>query len=193
MPYLIAGLVIFLGMHSLHIYADAWRTRMRAQVGDMPFKAIYSLVSLAGLLLIIWGFGLARETPVMVWNPPVAMRHIAGLLTLIAFVFLASAYSLPNAIKSRVHHPMVLAVKTWAFAHLLANGTLAHMVLFGSFLVWAVLDFIASRKRDRAQGTRYATATTRGTVIAVVTGALAWAVFAFWLHGLLIGVKPLGV
>lgn len=193
MLYLVAGLIIFLGVHSLRIFAEPWRIATIAKMGEKSFKGIYSLVSLAGFVLLVWGFGVARETPVMVWNPPVGMRHLAGLLTLVAFVFLAAAHVPANAIKARLHHPMVLAVKTWALAHLLANGTLAHFVLFGSFLVWGVLDFIASRKRDRAQGTQYPAGTAKGTAIAVVSGLVVWALFAFWLHGLLIGVKPMGV
>jgi uncharacterized membrane protein len=192
MIYLIAGLLIFLGAHSVRIFADSWRTRVIAQMGEKPFKGIYSLVSLFGFVLLIWGFGMARETPIVIWNPPVAMRHLAALLTLFAFVFLASAHGPANAIKARVHHPMVVAVKTWALAHLLANGTLAHMVLFGAFLIWAVLDFIASRKRDRVNNTPYPAGTKQGTLLAVIVGVVTWAVFAFWLHGLLIGVKPMG-
>jgi uncharacterized membrane protein len=192
MLYLVAGLVVFLGAHSVRIFAEGWRSRTVAKLGEKPYKGMLSLVSLFGFVLLVWGFGVARETPIMLWNPPVAMRHIAALLTLIAFVFLAAANGLPNAIKARVGHPMVVAVKTWALAHLMANGSLAHLILFGSFLVWAVLAFIAARKRDRAQNVQPVVATTRGTVMAVVVGAVTWALFAFWLHGLLIGVKPFG-
>ena len=191
MVYLILGLVIFLGVHSVRIVADDWRTQTLARVGEGAYKGIYSLLSLLGFGLIIWGFGAARETPVMLWMPPVGMRHAAALFTLIAFILLAAAYVPCNAIKARVHHPMVLGVKTWAFAHLLANGSVAHVVLFGSFLLWAVLDFIVSRRRDRAQGTPYPAGNTAGTVTTVVVGAIAWAVFAFLLHGLLIGIRPI--
>jgi uncharacterized membrane protein len=191
MVYLILGLVIFLGVHSVRIVADDWRTQMQARVGEGAYKGIYSLLSLLGFGLIIWGFGVARETPVMLWTPPVGMRHAAALFTLIAFILLAAAYVPGNAIKARVHHPMVLGVKTWAFAHLLANGSVAHVVLFGSFLLWAVLDFIVSRRRDRAQGTQYPAGNMAGTVTTVVVGAIAWAVFAFLLHGLLIGIRPI--
>jgi uncharacterized membrane protein len=124
--------------------------------------------------------------------PPKGMRHAASLLTLIAFVFLAAAYVPRNAIKARLHHPMVLSVKTWALAHLLANGTVAHGVLFGAFLVWAVLLFIVSRRRDRAQMVQYPAGTATGTALTVVVGVGAWAVFAFVLHGLLIGIRPFG-
>jgi uncharacterized membrane protein len=192
MVYLILGLVIFLGAHSLRIYGEGWRTRTIARVGEKRFKGVYSLLSLTGFVLLIYGFGVARETPTMLWNPPVAMRHVAALLTLLAFILLAASHGKANAIKARVHHPMVLAVKTWALAHLLANGSLAHVVLFGSFLAWAVADFIASRRRDRSLGTQYPAGTPAGTAIAVVSGTLTWAVFAFFLHGWLIGIKPFG-
>lgn len=192
MTYLIFGLVLFLGVHSVRIVADGWRTQMRARVGESAYKGIYSLLSLLGFGLIIWGFGVARENPVMLWTPPVGMRHAASLLTLIAFVLLAAAYVPGNAFKARFHHPMVLSVKTWALAHLLANGSVAHVVLFGSFLVWAVLNFIAARRRDRAEGTQYPAGTAMATVITVVVGVVAWLAFAMWLHGMLIGIRPFG-
>lgn len=192
MVYLISGLVLFLGVHSVRIVADGWRTAMLQKHGEAVYKGSYTVLSLLGFGLIVWGFGVARENPVQLWLPPVALRHLALLLTLVAFVFLAAAYVPGNAIKARVHHPMVLGVKTWAFAHLLANGNLAHVVLFGSFLAWAVLDFIAARKRDRAQGVTYPPGTRAGTVQAVLVGVGAWVLFAFWLHGWLIGIRPMG-
>lgn len=192
MSYLILGLVVFLGVHSVRIVAEDWRTRTRARIGENTFKGVYSVFSLLGFALIVWGFGVARETPVQLWSPPVGMRHAASLLTLIAFVFLAAAYVPRNAIKARVHHPMVLAVKIWALAHLLANGSVAHLVLFGAFLLWAVLDFIASRRRYRALGTIYPAGTASGTGITVIVGVVGWTAFAFWLHGLLIGIRPFG-
>ena len=192
MVYLIFGLVIFLGVHSTRMVAGDWRTRTRARVGAGAFKGVYSLASLLGLALIIWGYGVARQQPVLLWSPPAAMRHVAALLTLISFVLLAAAYVPGNAIKARVHHPMVLGVKVWALAHLLANSTVAHVVLFGSFLAWAVWNFIASRKRDRAEGTVYPPGRSGATAITVVAGVVAWAVFALLLHGWLIGVKPFG-
>ena len=192
MVYLLAGLLIFLGLHSIRIVAEDTRTRLRAQWGTNTYKGIYTLVSLLGFGLIVWGFGVARETPSVLWMPPTGMRHLAALLTLPAFVFLAAAYVPGNAIKARVHHPMVLSVKTWALAHLLATGTVAHALLFGSFLLWAVLCFAASRRRDRVQGVVYAPGTLPGTLATVVLGILGWAVFAFYLHGVLIGIRPLG-
>ena len=192
MTYLILGLVIFLGVHSVRIVADDWRTQTRSRIGELPWKGIYSVASLVGLGLIVWGFGLARQQPMQLWSPPVGMRHLASLLTLIAFVLLAAAYVPGNGIKARLHHPMVLGVKAWALAHLVANGNLAHIVLFGSFLAWAVFNFIAARRRDRAAGTRYARGTAGATGITIALGVGAWIVFALWLHGMLIGVRPVG-
>ena len=128
----------------------------------------------------------------MLWNPPVATRHIAALLTLVAFVLLVATYVPGNQIKARLHHPMVLATKVWALAHLLANGSLANLVLFGSFLAWSVLLFANLRRRDRREQTVYAPGTAGATVITVVVGVSAWAAFAFWLHRVLIGVSPFG-
>lgn len=192
MVILILGLVIFLGVHSTRIVAEGWRSQTIQRIGARPWKGVYSIASIVGFGLIVWGFGLARQQPVQLWSPPPGMRHLAALLTLIAFVLLAAAYVPGNSIKARVHHPMVLAVKIWALAHLLANGNLAHVLLFGSFLVWAVLNFSAARRRDRLAGTVYAPGKTPATITTVVVGAAAWALFAFLLHGLLMGVRPLG-
>jgi uncharacterized membrane protein len=192
MLYLVLGLVLFLGVHSVRIVADGWRTQTMARVGEGAWKGLVSLASAAGLVLIVWGYGLARQQPVALWLPPVGMRHAAALLTLIAFILLVAAYVPRNAIKARLHHPMVLGVKVWALAHLISNGNLADVVLFGAFLLWAVLDFRAARQRDRAQATVYASGTAAGTVATLVVGAVAWAAFAFWAHAMLIGVAPLG-
>ena len=190
--YLIAGLVLFLGVHSTRVFANDWRTKTIARIGEKPFKGGYALLSIIGFVLLVWGYGQARQQGVMLWNPPVAMRHIAALLTLVAFVLLAAAYVPGNQIKAKLHHPMVLGTKVWAFAHLLANGSLADVVLFGSFLVWSVVLYAASRKRDRREGAVYAPGTAGATAITVGVGIVAWAVFAFWLHRVLIGVSPFG-
>lgn len=190
MTVFLLGLILFLGVHSVRIVAEPWRTAMRARLGGQAWKGLYSLVSLAGFALLVWGFGLARQQPVVLWTPPLAMRHLAGLLTAIAFILLAAAYVPRNGIKARLHHPMVLAVKVWALAHLLANGRLHDVILFGAFLVWSVLCFRAARQRDRANGTPYPAGTVAGTLAAAALGMLAWAAFAFWLHAMLIGVKP---
>src|SRR3546814_16423564 len=124
MMILILGLVIFLGIHSIRIFADDWRTAQRTRFGVGAWKGGYSLISLIGFGLIIWGFGLARQEPVVLWMPPVAMRHIAALLMLVSFILIVSADIPRNGIKARLHHPMTLGVMVWAVAHLLANGTL---------------------------------------------------------------------
>lgn len=193
MAWLILGLAIFLGLHSVRIVADPWRTRTVQRLGEGPWKGTFALLSLLGFAVLVWGFGQARLTPVLVWQPPVGMRHASALLTLMAFVFLAAAYVPGNAIKARLRHPMVLGVKVWALAHLLANGRLADLVLFGAFLVWAVLDFRSLRQRDRASPSAAAPSTAMGTALTVVVGLVAWAAFAFWGHRQLIGVAPLGM
>ena len=192
MIILILGLLVFLGVHSVRIVGEGWRAQTIRRIGAQPWKGVYSIASIVGFGLIVWGFGLARQQPVQLWSPPTGMRHLAALLTLIAFILLTAAYVPGNGIKARVHHPMVLAVKLWALAHLLANGNLAHVLLFGSFLVWAVLNFSAARRRDRLSGTVYAPGKTAATITTLVVGAAAWAVFGFWLHGWLIGVRPIG-
>ena len=192
MAWLILGLVLFLGPHSVRIFADDWRTRTIAKIGDKAWKGIYTLISLVGLGFIVWGFGIAREEPVFVWAPPVGMRHLASLLTMFAFILLAATYVPGNYIKARLHHPMVLSVKVWALAHFLANGNFAHVVLFGSFLVWAVLCFRTARQRDRANKTVYPAGKLPATVATLLVGLVAWAGFAMWAHGVLIGVRPFG-
>ena len=192
MAVLILGLVLFLGVHSTRIVADGWRTTTIARFGTRPWKAVYALASIAGFMLIVWGFGLARRQPLFLWESPMALRHLAGALMLVAFILLAATYVPRNAIKAKVHHPMVLAIKVWAVAHLLANGNLADVLLFGSFLVWAVFSFRAARARDRAAATVYPPGTASGTAITVVVGIAVWVAFAFWAHGLLFGVRPFG-
>ncbi|BAL93379.1 NnrU family protein [Rubrivivax gelatinosus] len=192
MTQLILGLVLFLGAHSVRIYGDDWRTRMRARLGENGFKGLYSVLSLLGLVLIVRGYGDARLDPVALWTPMLWTRHLAALLVLVAFVLNFAAYVPGNQIKARLHHPMILGVKVWAFAHLLANHTLADLVLFGSFLVWAVLDYRAARQRDARAGTVYAPGRLSMTLVTVAVGVAGWAVFAFWLHGWLFGVRPFG-
>ena len=193
MIILLAGLALFLGSHSLRIVAEGWRSRAIDSHGEKPYKGVYSIVSLLGFALIIWGYTQARQNPIQLWTPPRGMNHLAALLMVFSFILLVAAYVPRNSIKAKLHHPMVLGVKVWALAHLLANGTLADVVLFGAFLVWAVFDFRAARQRDQAGNVQYAAGTAKGTGIAVVVGLVAYAVFAVYLHGLLIGVRPFGV
>lgn len=190
MSFLILGLVIFLGAHSLRIYADDWRVQQIERLGVYGWKGLFSLVSIAGFVLMVWGFGQARLQPELLYSPPAGLRHMNALFTLVAFVFFVAAYVPRNHLKQKIGHPMLISVKTWAFGHLLAVGMLHDVVLFGAFLIWAIVNFIVSRRRDRAAGTTYPTGTLMGDVLTVVIGVAAWAVFAFWLHTRLIGVNP---
>ena len=192
MGLLVLGLILFLGVHSTRIFADGWRTATIAKIGEKPWKGLYSVLSIATFVLLVWGFSRARQNPVLLWTPPVAMRHVAALLMVIAFILFVAAYVPRNGFKARLHHPQFLSVKVWAFAHLLANGMLIDVLLFGGFLLWAVLGYTAARRRDRAAQAVYPPGTVQGTVITIVVGLVAWALFAFWLHGWLIGVKPFG-
>ena len=192
MSLLILGLVLFLALHSVRIFAEGWRATVRARLGEGAWKGLYSLLSLAGFALIVVGYGAARQSPVVLWPSPTWTRHLAALLTLPAFVFLFGAYVPGNAIKARLKHPMILGVKVWALAHLLANNTLADLLLFGGFLLWAVLCFRAARQRDRAASVVYAPGRAGPTVLTVLVGVAAWAGFAFWGHAALIGVRPFG-
>jgi uncharacterized membrane protein len=192
MTLLLAGLVLFLGSHSVRIFADDWRARRIAALGQNGWKGLYSLVAVAGFVMIVYGYAEARQAPVELYSAPVWTRHLAALLTLPAFVLLAAAYVPGTRIKRAVGHPMVLAVKIWALAHLIANGMLADVLLFGSFLAWAVLDYMAARRRDRAEGTVHVAGPVWRDALAVIIGVVAWAAFAMWLHRALIGVAPFG-
>lgn len=192
MTLLILGLILFLGMHSVRIFADGWRSAQIARRGAGAWKGMYTAVSIVGFGLILWGYGQARLQPVVLWTPQLWARHFAALLMLFSFILLVAAYVPQNGIKSWLHHPMVLSVKVWALAHLMANHTLADLLLFGSFLLWAVLDFRSARQRDRAANTVYPRGTVAGTLTAVVVGVLVWALFAFWAHAWLFGVSPMG-
>jgi uncharacterized membrane protein len=165
---------------------------MRHKLGDNGWKGLYSVLSLAGFVLIIYGYAATRESPQILWIAPIWTRHVAALLTIPAFVLLVATYVPGNSIKARLHHPMVLAVKLWAFSHLVANGMLADLLLFGGFLAWSALSFRAARARDRAAGTVYPPGRRVPTLVTVIVGLAAWAFFAFWAHGAWIGVKPFG-
>ena len=192
MTLLIIGLLLFLGVHSVRIVAEDFRSAQIARIGPVAWKGLFAVASLVGFGLVVWGYGIARQQPVVLWPSPAWLRHAAALLMLVSFVFLAAAYVPGNGIKARLQHPMVLGVKVWAFAHLIANNTLADLLLFGSFLVWAVFSFRAAKARDRAAGVARAVGSGARTTIAVVVGAAAWAAFAFLAHRPLIGVSVSG-
>jgi uncharacterized membrane protein len=189
MPKLVAGLLIFLGAHSVRIVAPAWRDAMVSRLGPITWKAVYSVVSLVGFVLIIKGYAQARLDPTVLYSPPTWLRHVTALLMLPVFPLLLASH-LPGRIKSAVKHPMLAATKAWAVAHLLANGMLADVLLFGGFLVWAVLDRISAGKRPAPVAT--GRGSVRNDVIAVVGGLVIYAVFVKWAHLRLIGVPIFG-
>lgn len=192
MTLLIIGLLLFLGLHSVRIVAEDFRSAQIARIGPVAWKGLFAVASLVGFGLLVWGYGIARQQPVVLWPSPAWLRPAAALLMLVSFVFLAATYVPGNGIKARLQHPMVLGVKVWALAHLLANNTLADLILFGSFLIWAVFSFRAAKARDRAAGTSRAAGSAARTVITVVVGAAAWAAFALLAHRPLIGVGVAG-
>lgn len=186
------GLVLFLGVHLLQVLAPGWRERRRAQWGALAYKGVYSLVSLLGFVLLVHGYGLARAEPVLLWQPPRGLMHLAWLLMWLAMVLMVAAYFPRNGIRRRLRHPMTLSVKVWALAHLLVNGNLADVLLFGSFLVWAVLVFRSARRRPAANALQ-APASTLATLLTLLLGSALWAMFLWggW-HAQWIGVDPLG-
>jgi uncharacterized membrane protein len=189
---LILGLLLFLGAHSVRILASEWRSQKIARLGEWPWKGLYSLISIAGFILLIWGFGLARQQPVLLYLPPPWLRHANALFTLVAFILVAATYVPRNHLKASLGHPMYAGIKVWALGHLLAAGMLHDVLLFGAFLVWAIAGFAAGRRRDRREGVVYPAGTALGDLLTVIVGVAAWAAFAFWLHARWIGVAPFG-
>jgi uncharacterized membrane protein len=193
MTILILGLIVFIGAHSFTMAREP-RARAIAQLGEGAYKGLYSLASLIGLVLIIWGYGEYRESGyIQVWNPPVWARHLSVPLVWLGFVAFAAAY-LPGRIKRALKHPMLAGLKIWALAHLLANGDLGSMLLFGGLLAWAVAARISTKRRDEVLdhgGPAAAPAGWRNDILALAIGTAAYLVFLLWLHPLLIGVPAL--
>lgn len=183
------GLALFLAVHSIRIVADGWRSAMIARLGPLPWKGLIAALSLLGFVLLVWGYGESRVVPTTLWLPPPWFRQLAALLTLPAFILVAAAYVPGNHFRAAIGHPMLVGTKFWALAHLLANGNLADVLLFGSFLVWSVILFSASRRRDRTEGRGYPAGQLARTIITLVIGTLAWGGFAVSLHQMLIGVQ----
>jgi uncharacterized membrane protein len=190
MSVLLLGLIIFFAVHSVSIVNDPWRDRMLAKIGEGPWKGLYALLSIVGFVLIVWGYGLARHDPVVLYTPPEWLRPVAMLMLVPVFPLLLAAY-LPGSIRAAAKHPMLAATKLWAFAHLLANGTLAALLLFGSFLVWAALDRISMKHRKQRPIPSIPPAKTND-LIAVVGGLALYVAFVLWLHTWLIGVPLIG-
>lgn len=188
MSYLLLGLVLFLGVHSISILAPAWRDRTAASLGN-GWRGVYSLISILGFVVLIWGYGIARHDPVVLYTPPRWTQYVTAILMLPVFPLLLAAY-LPGRIRDALQHPMLAGVMLWALAHLIANGTLASFLLFGGFLVWAA----ACRLSFRWRTPRSIQTAPRGRLndgIAIVGGLVIYVVFAHWLHARWIGVQPL--
>lgn len=190
MYILLLGLAIFFTVHSVSIVNAPWRDRMAERIGEWSWKGLYSLAALVGFVLIVSGYGLARQEPIILYAPPVWLRHAALLLLLPVFPLLLAAY-LPGRIQAATKHPMLAATKLWAIAHLLANGMLADVVLFGAFLVWAVADRVSMRRRTQ-RAIPSAPPSGANDIVAVVIGLALYVAFVLWLHRWLIGVSPIG-
>lgn len=203
MALLILGLVLFLGAHSTRVFAENWRQATLERLGEKAYKGVYTLVSLVGFGLMMFGFDQVRWDSPVLWSPPVWAKHGAAVLMLVSLVLLACAHAPRNAVKAKLHHPMVLSVKVWALAHLLANPRLADVVLFGAFLLWSVLNFRAARRRDRlaaaslsageGSGALEPEVSSAATWRAIGIGVVVWAILLSRGHAWLFGVSPLGM
>lgn len=191
MLMLITGLALFFGTHSVAVVCPAWRERMIGRLGLKGWKALFSLVALAGFVLIVVGYGNARLEPVVLYSPPAWLRHVAFLLLLPVFPLVLAAY-LPGRIQTTARHPLLAATKIWALAHLLVNGTLADVLLFGGFLVWAVVDRISVKRRP-ARPVPGAPPGKWNDAIVVAGGLALYSLFLFWGHAWLIGVPLMPV
>jgi len=203
MALLILGLVLFLGAHSTRVFAENWRQATLERLGEKAYKGVYTLVSLVGFGLMMFGFDQVRWDSPVLWSPPVWAKHGSAFLMLVSLVLLACAHAPRNAVKAKLHHPMVLSVKVWALAHLLANPRLADVVLFGAFLLWSVLNFRAARRRDRlaaaslsageGSGALEPEVSSAATWRAIGIGVVVWAILLSRGHAWLFGVSPLGM
>ena len=190
MIYLIAGLILFFAVHSISIVAPQWRERTVKRLGAIAWRAVYSLLSLAALLLIIHGFGLARAAPI-VWYAPAAWVHAVARVVMVPVFPLLLATYYPGRIHAAAKHPMLVAIKLWALAHLLANGSVADVLLFGGFLAWAVIDRI-SLKRRAPRAVPGALPAKWNDAVVIVAGLALYFLFTEWAHLRLFGVSPLG-
>lgn len=188
MTTLMAGLILFLGIHSISIFAPAFRNGMAARLGAVPWRGLYSLVSLVGFVLLMRGYAFARQDPVVLYSPPFWTHHVTAALMLPVFPLLLAPY-FPGRIRATLKHPMLVGVMLWAVAHLISNGMLADVVLFGGFLLWAVADRISYSRRT-PRPLRGAPPARRNDVIVVLAGLALYGLFVLWLHQKLIGVQP---
>jgi uncharacterized membrane protein len=193
MAILVLGLVLFLGLHSTRIVSEGGRERAIARIGERTWKGLYSLISVVGFVLIVWGFARARYDAPQLWTPPTGARHITMLLMLIALILLAGSGFKRSHIAVVVHHPMLWAVVLWSAGHLMANGSAADLVLFGAFLVWSVADLAACYARDRRNDVGYPQPQLGATAGAIVAGLVVYALLIGGLHLWLFGVSPIAM
>ena len=186
----LVGLLVFLGIHSISIVAPRWRDAQVGRMGEGKWKGLYSLTSIVSFVAMLYGYGMTRHAPIMVYMPPMGLRHLALLLMAPVFPLLIAAY-LPGRIRHATRHPMLLAVILWAASHLSANGTLGDILLFGGFLVWAVADLISVSRRARVRPVPSAPALAINDVIVVVAGLGLYAFMLLWGHAHMVGVSPL--
>jgi uncharacterized membrane protein len=193
MAILALGLLIFLGLHSIRIVGGDLRSEAIARLGEGPWKGVYSLVSVIGLVLIVWGFAEARWNAPILWAPPIWARHITLTLMLISFILLGAYIFKRSHVAVAVHHPMVWGVVVWSAGHLLANGSAADVLLFGAFLVWGVADLWSAFGRDRLNAIGYPAPEWGATIGAIVLGGVFWIAFLAGVHQWLFGVSPLAM
>ena len=190
MLLLIVGLILFIGIHLLPVFSRV-RTALAEKTGTNGYRGVFSIVALIGLVLIVWGYGQAHETGVVVlYETPHFFRHITHLLMIPVFILLVSAYA-HGRITEKVRHPMIAAVKIWAFAHLLPNGDLASVILFGCFLAWAVVARISMSRREKAGAVTVKSGPVQNDLVAVCVGLAIYLAFMFKAHSWLIGVPVL--
>jgi len=193
MAMLVFGLIVFLGVHSVRVFAESGRRRTIARLGERPWKGGYALLSLVGLVMVIWGFGQARWTAPILWSPPMWTSHITILLMFFSLILLGAYGFKTSHIAVAVHHPMLWAVVLWSLGHLLANGSAAALVLFGAFLVWSLLDLRSNYARDRTLAIAYPAPSWGATIGAIVVGIVLWGALIAGLHQWLFGVAPLAM
>ncbi len=185
MVILIMGLLLFFGTHLIPTTPNLYQ-QLNDRFGPLPFKGLFSLLSAVGLIMIVVGYGLARLDPIIVYTPPFEARALTLILMMPVFILLIE-FMLPGKIAAKVKHPMLLAVKLWAFAHLFSNGNLADILLFTSFLAYAIIDRISVKKRGLPEAVAHEAA-TRNDIIAIVGGSIIYSLFILWLHPILIGI-----
>lgn len=188
MVLLIVGLILFLGIHSVRVFAPDFRENFIANRGEGAWKGLYTAISLIGLVVLIYGFGQARIDNVFFYSSPTWMSHIQLLLMIPAMILFIASQFPAGRIKKAVKNPMLIGVKIWAIGHLLVNGDLASWLVFGSFLVWAVLVVISTKKRGQTFPDE---TSTKADVFSVVIGLGVWAAIVFWLHERFIGVPAI--